>query len=88
MAEGKVVLIVSKKTKTRKNVIDQAPKPDAVHDTAGAGRGRKDGRHQILLYMKPELIADLKAAAIAEDTTAFRLAEKAVAQLLARRRKN
>jgi hypothetical protein len=49
-------------------------------------RGRKDGRLQVLLYMREELILALKQAAIEDDTTAFRLNEKAVEAFLEARR--
>ena len=39
---------------------------------------RPDGRRQLLLYMAPDLIADLKRAAMIEGTTAFNLVERAV----------
>lgn len=65
-----------------------AGRDGASGEKRSATRGRADGRHQILLYMRPELIADVKAAALEEDMTAFRLVEKAVTSYLARRRKS
>ncbi len=46
------------------------------------GRVRADGRRQVLLYMKPELIRALKRAALDEDVTAYQLAETAIAEFL------
>jgi hypothetical protein len=55
--------------------------------TVPANRDREDGRRQILLYMKDDLIMSLKKLAISEDTTAYLLAEEAVDALLRARRK-
>ena len=66
---------------------DDESKEEGGEDPNRAGRGRADGRHQILLYMKPDLIRDLKAEALEDDTTAFRLVEKAVIAFLAKRRR-
>lgn len=49
-------------------------------------RGRPDQRLQVLLYMREPIIKDLKSLAIAEDTTAYELAEEAVLMLLKSRR--
>jgi hypothetical protein len=46
------------------------------------GRVRADGRRQVLLYMKPELIRALKRVALDEDVTAYQLAETAIAEFL------
>jgi hypothetical protein len=45
-------------------------------------RVREDGRRQVLLYMKPELIRALKRAALDEDVPAYQLAEDAIAEFL------
>lgn len=52
--------------------------------TAPAARDRTDGRRQILLYMKAELIAELKIEAIARGVNAYELAEEAVEKFLSR----
>ena len=54
---------------------------------SGSGRVREDGRRQILLYMRPELIAALKHQAVLDQVTAYELAEEAVETLLKNRRK-
>ena len=48
---------------------------------------RPDGRNAILLYMMPNLIAELKSEAMLDGVTAFSMVEKAVAEFLARRRR-
>lgn len=52
-----------------------------------AARDRGDGRRQILLYMRTDLIKSLKDLAIQEDTNAYELAEEAVEALLKKRRR-
>ncbi|MET1047113.1 MAG: hypothetical protein ABWX70_10510 [Hyphomicrobium sp.] len=59
----------------------------AKKNTTDATRGRKDGRLQVLLYMRKDLIKRLKDAALEDDTTAFRLNEKAVEAYLETRDK-
>lgn len=56
-------------------------------DGTPAARGRDDGRRQILLYMRTDLIKSLKDLAIREDTNAYLLAEEAVEALLSKRAK-
>ncbi len=51
------------------------------------GRVRADGRRQLLLYMKPDLVRALKRAALDDDVPAYELAETAVAEFLKSRRK-
>lgn len=48
---------------------------------------RPDGRTAILLYMKPELIKQLKSEAMLDGVTAFSLVEKAVTEFLGKRRR-
>lgn len=54
---------------------DETPSP--------AGRSRKrvlaDGRQQVLLYLPPEMIRELKLAAVDLDTSVSQLVEEAVA---------
>jgi len=55
--------------------------------TAGIGsRDRKDGRRQVLLYMKPEIAKALKKAALDEERSAYEIAEDAIADYLKRKR--
>jgi hypothetical protein len=54
---------------------------------AGIGsRDRKDGRRQVLLYMKPEVAKALKKAALDEERNAYEIAEEAVVEYLKRKR--
>ena len=45
-------------------------------------RPRKDLRRQLLIYLKPEIIKDLKHAAIGEGKHAYVLAEEAILEFL------
>jgi hypothetical protein len=47
-----------------------------------ASRNREDGRRQILLYLRADLIASLKRQALSEDVPAYELAEEAIDALL------
>lgn len=51
-------------------------------------RVRDDGRRQLLLYLDPEVIKELKRAALDEDKPAYVLAELAIREWLKRRRGN
>jgi hypothetical protein len=68
-------------------VAGKKPAKAAGAPATGSTRGRTDGRVQVLLYMRPDLVVALKAAAIEDDTTAFRLNEKAVEAFLKTRSK-
>ncbi len=50
-------------------------------------RARVDGRRQLLVYLEPELIKELKKAALDEDRTAYEIVEEATREWLARRGK-
>jgi hypothetical protein len=52
-----------------------------------ASRDREDGRRQILLYLKTDVILELKTEALRRDTTAYELAEEAIETFLAKRKK-
>jgi predicted 2-oxoglutarate/Fe(II)-dependent dioxygenase YbiX len=52
-----------------------------------ASRVRDDGRRQFLLYMDPEVIKELKRAALDENEPAYVLAEVAVREWLKRRKR-
>jgi hypothetical protein len=49
-------------------------------------RTRADGRRSLLVYLHPELIKELKKAALDEDRTAYEITEEAVAAWLAARK--
>jgi hypothetical protein len=48
-------------------------------------RSRDDGRKQLLVYLPPDLIKDLKKAALDEDRNVYDLVEEASREWLARR---
>lgn len=48
-------------------------------------RSRADGRKSLLVYLHPNLIKDLKKAALDEDRTAYEITEEAVSAWLAAR---
>lgn len=54
--------------------------PSAPH------RERPDGRRQLLVYLDPELIKELKKTALDENRTAYELAEEAIRVWLKKRR--
>ncbi|ACS39469.1 conserved hypothetical protein [Methylorubrum extorquens AM1] len=58
------------------------PNPTAVGTSA---RKRADGRRQLLVYLPPAVIKEVKKAAVDEDTTASAIAEEALRDWLARR---
>ncbi|MBR0913866.1 hypothetical protein [Bradyrhizobium japonicum] len=47
---------------------------------------RTDGRKAMLIYMKPDIIADVKAAAAASDLKAWQFVERAVVRALKSKR--
>lgn len=52
------------------------PKPSAV------GRARPDGRRQLLVYIQPTIIKDLKKAAIELERNAYEITEDALSDWL------
>jgi hypothetical protein len=56
-------------------------------EEASAARARSDGRRQLLIYLNPDLIKELKRAALDEDKAAYELAEEAILEWLKRRRR-
>lgn len=48
-------------------------------------RTRADGRRSLLVYLRPEVIKELKKAALDEDKTAYEVTEEAVSAWLALR---
>jgi hypothetical protein len=57
-------------------------------DGVPAARMRGDGRRQLLIYMLPDVVKDLKRAALEEDRPAYLLAEEAILDWLKRRKRN
>jgi hypothetical protein len=55
-------------------------------EEAASTRARSDGRRQLLLYISPEVIRELKRAAIDADKPAYELAELAIAEFLKTRK--
>lgn len=51
-----------------------------------AARTRADGRRPLLVYFQPDVIKQLKKAALDEDRTAYEIAEEAVREWLATRK--
>lgn len=48
---------------------------------------RSDGRKSLLVYLNPDLIKDLKRAALDDDRTAYEIVEEAAKDWLSRRSK-
>jgi hypothetical protein len=57
-------------------------------EEASAVRMRGDGRRQLLMYMAPDLIKELKRAALDEDRPAYEIAEEAIGEWLKRHKRN
>jgi hypothetical protein len=53
-----------------------------------AARTRSDGRRQLLIYLAPDLIKELKRAALDEDRPAYLLVEEAIVDSLKGRKRN
>ena len=49
---------------------------------ASVARKRPDKRSQLLIYMKPDLIRQLKLAALAKEKPAYELVEEAIVEYL------
>jgi hypothetical protein len=49
---------------------------------ASVARKRPDKRSQLLIYMKPDLVRQLKLAALAKGRPSYELAEEAIAEWL------
>jgi hypothetical protein len=56
-------------------------------EEASAARVRSDGRRQFLIYLQPEIILELKRAALDQDRPAYEVAEEAIREWLRTRRK-
>jgi hypothetical protein len=49
-------------------------------------RARADGRKSLLVYLRPDIIKELKKAALDEDKTAYEITEEAISAWLASRK--
>lgn len=56
-------------------------------DETSTSRARSDGRRQLLIYLLPEVIKDLKRAALDDGRPAYELAEEAILEALKRRKR-
>jgi hypothetical protein len=56
-------------------------------EEASAPRTRSDGRRQLLIYLDPELIKELKRAALDEDRAAYEVAEEAIREWIRTRKR-
>jgi len=53
----------------------------------GPSRNREDGRKQLLVYLPPDLIKDLKKAGVDDDRNVYEIVEEASREWLSRRGK-
>ena len=56
-------------------------------ESKAVDRSRPDGRKALLVYLRPDVIKQLKIAALDEDRPAYALAEEALSAWLAARRR-
>lgn len=56
-------------------------------EKVSGARRRADGRRQLLVYLEPDIIRELKRAAIAEERPAYELAEDAIREWLSKDRR-
>jgi predicted transcriptional regulator len=56
-----------------------------VPDKKETARVHPDGRRQLLVYLPPELIKDIKKLAVDDDTTASAIVEEALRQWVEKR---
>ena len=59
--------------------------PRTLKSTTPA-RARADGRKSLLVYLSPDVIKELKKAALDEDRTAYEITEEAISAWLASRK--
>jgi hypothetical protein len=57
-------------------------------EAPSAARTRRDGRRQLLIYLAPEVVKDLKRAALDEDRPAYLLVEEAILEMLKKRKRS
>jgi hypothetical protein len=50
--------------------------------TKSVARTRADGRRSLLVYLRPDVIKELKKAALDEDRTAYEITEEAISAWL------
>lgn len=50
----------------------------------GQSRSRQDGRRQLLVYLHPEVIKEVKKAAVDQDRPVYEIAEEALSAWLAK----
>lgn len=53
-------------------------------EKASGARKRADGRRQLLIYLVPEVIVELKRAALSHSRPAYELAEEAIRDWLSK----
>lgn len=58
------------------------PRPSA--SKRGASRTLSDGRVQVLVYLPPAMVKEIKHAAVEQETSASHMVEQAIAHWLAR----
>jgi hypothetical protein len=56
-------------------------------DSKTASRTRTDGRKSLLVYLQPDVIKQLKKAALDQETTAYEITEVALREWLVSHRK-
>jgi hypothetical protein len=56
-------------------------------EVPSVARTRRDGRRQLLLYLAPEVVKDLKRAALDDDRPAYLLVEEAILEMLKKRKR-
>jgi hypothetical protein len=60
----------------------------AKQEEAPSGaRTRRDGRRQLLIYLQPEVVKDLKRASLDDDRPAYLLVEEAILEMLKKRKR-
>jgi hypothetical protein len=68
---------------SKRRTVVRAPKKKA-----SVARKRPDKRSQLLIYMKPDLVRQLKLAALAKGRPAYELVEEAIAEWLKRNQRD
>ena len=53
-----------------------------THRSSGRVRSRADGRKSLLVYLRPDIIKELKKTALDEDRTAYEITEEAISTWL------
>ena len=76
VSSGQIVGYLESPDLSRRELVRKPRKP------ASSVRKRADGRTQLLIYLSPDIIRELKFAALSQDRPAYELAEKAIGQYL------